>query len=317
MAYQHTALITAAGGNIGSALVPRLLSSPSVKLVLPTSNASRLQAKVPSANDVAIKEGSISEPLWLQSILTKHNVDTVFLCLTGTDELLTSLNFFDAMKRAGCVKHLIYLSAYGDFVSDEGVRNVMLTHSAAHVIVKSTLEQKLAYGNYPWTTTVLGPTLFFTNDLRSKTSMLNEGIFDEPLGEKGESRVSTEDIALVVHNLILRGSSYKHAGKKIMIGSLKWYTGFEVASLWSKALGRDIKMMSSDDESLSKFEHHFAQKMGVNGDWGRDLRLMYETFASSGFGMSNSEYEVQCEVLGKEPEEYDAWVMKTGKKWRE
>ena len=310
----RTILITAAGGNIGSALIPQLLSEP-FKLVLPTSSASRLQSKLPSnaTSNVAVEEGKIQDPVWIESLLTKHNVDTVFLCLTGTDELMTSLNFFDAMRRAGTVKQLIYLSACGDFASEQGVKHLMQIASAAHVVVKAALEHKLAYADFPWKTTVLGPTLFFSNDTRSKKSMLEDGYFDEPVGEKGVSRVSTNDIALAIHNTILDPS--KWAGRKIMIGSRKTFTGAEISALWSKVLGREVRVAGSDKQGLDEFEKHFAEKTGMGGAWGRDLRLMYEIFEKEAFGMSEEEYQVQVKLLGREPEDYEAWVRRVGESW--
>jgi hypothetical protein len=100
------------------------------------------------------------------------------------------------MKRAGTVKHLVYVSACGDFAVGAGLQEMMRTQSAMHVVVKATIEQKLKYDGFPWTTTVLGLSLFFTNDLRSKDTMLKEGFFDEPPGAAGVSRISTPDIAL-------------------------------------------------------------------------------------------------------------------------
>lgn len=305
----HSILVTAPGGNIGTELVPKLLANKNWKLVLPTSNAGRLVSKLPSAANgahVAVEEGSIQDPNWIEALLRKHAVDVVFLCLTGFDELLTTLNFFDAMRRAGTVKYLLYLSACGDFVSPAGVERTMRLCSAAHVIVKTSLEQQLKYAGYPWQTTVLGPTLFFGNDLRSKQHMLEEGLFDEPIGEKGCSRVSTKDIALVANNLI--ASFPKYVGQKIQIGSLKTYTGTEVARLWSQVLGKEVRMAKVGDE----FEAGFTKKIGGNAAWGRDLRLMYETFAVEEFGMSEEEYRLQVEVLGKEAEDYEAWVRKVG-----
>lgn len=316
MTTEHTVLVTAAGGHIGSELIPLLLARNN-KVVLPTSNASRLQAKLPSSatpSNTFVEEGNIRDPPFVESILIKHNVDTVFLCLTGTDELMTTLNFFDSMQRARCVKHLIYLSACGDFVSEQGVKNLMRVASAAHVIVKSTIEQKLAYAGFPWSTTVLGPTLFFTNDERSKKSMLEHGVFDEPIGEKGVARVATSDIALAVTNVVANPTKY--AGRKIMIGSRKLFTGSQIAALWSEALGKEIKICSTDHDAMDEFEKDFVKKTGAPGEWGRDLRLMYDIFSKQTFGMSGEEYEAQVEVLGKEAEDYEGWVRKVGASWR-
>jgi nucleoside-diphosphate-sugar epimerase len=317
MSFEHTVLITAAGGNIGSALVPHLLSTGKAKLILPTSSASRIQSQLPttaSAPNVAIEEGSIKDPFWVQSILSKHQVSTVFLCINGTDELLTSLNFFDAMQRAGCVKHLVFLSACGDFVSEKGVERVFRITNCMHVLVKSSLETKLRFGEFGWKTTVLGPTLFFTNDLRSKKAMLKEGLFDEPHGEAGVSRVSLADIALAAATVILN-PEHKHVGKKIQLGSLKTYKGAETTAMWSKAIGKDIRMLPCDDEGLGELEARW-RNYGLGNEWVRDVRLMYEVFGHFEFGMSKGDYKVQCEVLGKEPDDYDSWVMETGKQWQ-
>ncbi|KAK4548596.1 hypothetical protein LTR36_009506 [Oleoguttula mirabilis] len=323
MQHQRTVLVTAAGGHIGSELVPRLLDLDDVKLVLPTSNASRLQSGFPStatADNITLEEGSIRDPQWVEAILLKHSVDTVFLCLTGVDELLVAFNFLDAMQRASCVKHLVYLSACGDFLSSEGIEQIMRTCSAAHVLVKSTIEQKIAYGGFPWTTTRLGPTLFFTNDERNKASLREDGFFGEPLGEKGVSRVSTSDIALAACNAILQPEKWD--GRKIMVGSLPLYTGSNICRLYSEAVGRDVTMRASDQQSMANFEKSFVTaRAGIFGAdmakaWGRDFRLVYEYFSEQGFGMSDAEYRKQVELLGREPESYEEWVEKTVRGWR-
>jgi uncharacterized protein YbjT (DUF2867 family) len=319
-------LLTAAGGHIGSELIPLLIKAhPETKLVLPTSNATRLSAKhPPSEGNLAIEQGSLRNPQWLESIMRKHSVDAVFLCLTGTDELMTSLNFFDAMLRAGTVEHLVYLSACGDLISPQAVENVMKHYRAAHVIVKTTLEQHLARGGYPWSTTVLGPSLFMGNDERCTQSLLEKGFFTEPLGEVGVSRVHEGDIAAVAAQTLLHPEKWQ--GKKIMIGSLKRYTGAETCKIWSEALGgKEISMVPSTEEGFREIEDGFALlKNGgdlskVEDDaraWGRDLRLMFEGFAVTGFGMEESDYRLLKEVLGREPRDYGEWVWETAKGWK-
>lgn len=122
-------LITAAGGNIGTELIPRLLDDPKYHLVLPTSNAERLLSKLPSTRNVSVEHGDIQDPHWVESLLREHSVDTVFLCLMQEDEFLTTLNFLNAMERAGTVKYLVYLSICGDMVSPEGVETTMKLNS--------------------------------------------------------------------------------------------------------------------------------------------------------------------------------------------
>jgi uncharacterized protein YbjT (DUF2867 family) len=323
MAEPPTILITAASGNIGKRLVPLLLSDPSQpRLVLPTRNADKLRQLIPEdhASRVFITEGSLQDPHWLEGVIRKHHVQSVFLCLTGENELLVTLNFFDAMQRSGCVKHLVYVSACGSFSGFDAIEQGSLKDmSAGHVVVKFILEQKLAYGlptveegGFSWS--IVGPTLFFDNDLRSKMSLFKAGIFNEPLGNGGISRVSPEDIALVSQRLLL-DSTGRWTGKKIMIGSGHRYTAAEIESLWSKVLGKNIKLAPSDENGLRQLEEHY-KSLQLSPTWARDIRLMYETFAKHGFGMNEEEYKEQIEVLGREPRSYEQFVEETGKMWK-
>lgn len=314
-------LITAASGHIGQSLIPLLAKDSTTKLVLPTSNATSLKSQIASYHvshpeNIIVAEGSIKNPIWFQSLLQTHGVDTVFLCLTGEDELFTTFNCYDAMSRVKSVKKLIYLSAQGDFASTKGAQEVLRQHSAAHVVVKILGEQKLVHGNLPFAWTVLRPTLFFINDVRAKQSMLEHGIFPEPLDEVGSSKVAPWDIALAVKNLVADETS-KWDGKQVAVGSRKAYKRSEIAQLWSDALGRKVTMRPDDEQGLQEFEDHFYSQMSnaTGAAWARDLRLMFQTFAETGFGMNEDEYRLQVELLGQEPDDYEAWIKKTANSW--
>lgn len=315
--YDHTVLITAPGGNIGRSLVPQLLKTNNSRLILPTSNATRLRSVLPpnvTTSDIIVEEGKITDPKWIQTLLTTHKVDSVFLCLTGTDELVTTLNFLDAMQHADTVKHLLYISGGGDYyTSPAGIQFLFSQCSAEHVLVKSTIELKLKHGNFPWKTTILGPMLFFDNDLRSQSALLEEGIYPFPLGEVGVSRVSLQDVAEVASTLIA-DPEHKHAGTRITIGSKKAYTGAEICALWGQALGKDVRMPGSDEAGFDDFELWMGG-FGAPADWARDMRLMFETFGRVGFAVPEGEYEVLREVLGREAGDYGEWVKETASWW--
>ncbi|KAF3046785.1 hypothetical protein E8E11_009374 [Didymella keratinophila] len=322
MTTQPVYMITAAAGNIGKRLVAHLLSLPSKPhVVLPTSNASKLRSSLPEALDNArihIVEGSIKDPRFVEAILRKHNVTGVSLALTGDDELFTTTNILDAIQRSGTVKHLIYISACEDYSLDAIKNGSLQGQSAAHVLVKYLVEAKIRHGLPPraapgglsWT--ILGPSLFFDNDFMMKQQLLDHGIFGVPLGDKGVSRVDPADIALAAANS-LEDDGLVWGGKKVMIGSLKTYTGGDIAQLWARALGKDIKPTLADQEGLDSLENGFGQVAGPA--WGRDLRLMYETFAQRGFLMSEADYKEQVKLLGKEPESYEKFVELTAKEW--
>lgn len=104
----HTVLLTAASGNIGQKLIPSLLhnSNSPIKLILPTTNAEKL-THYSAHEHVTVVQGELSDPKWVEDVLRKHKVDTVFLNLWGTDELFVSFGFLDAMRRVGTVGHVV------------------------------------------------------------------------------------------------------------------------------------------------------------------------------------------------------------------
>jgi uncharacterized protein YbjT (DUF2867 family) len=317
-------LITAAAGNIGTQLIPLLLAHPSQPtLVLPTSNAARLTSLLPADADksrVHVLEGSVQDPAFIDAALKEHKVSAAFLCLTGSDELFTTFNLLDSLKKSGTVKHLVYLSAAGDFSMETKQNSFLKETYCAHVAVKFIMEEKIKHGLLPrnqeggFSWTILGPTLFFGNDLRIKREMLEDGIFDHPVGSKGVSRVSEADIALAIVKA-LEDDGKQWGGKKVMIGSLQRYTNKEVAQLWSQALDQEIKPVLSDKNSLDGYEQRLKQKAGPA--WGRDLRLMFELFEAIPFGMTEEQYKEQVALLGKEAESYEKFVEATAAKWKQ
>jgi uncharacterized protein YbjT (DUF2867 family) len=315
--------ITSASGNIGKRLIPLLIAHPSSPtIVLPTNNASRLISTLPSNADqsrIHVVEGSVQDPGFVEQTLKTYKVTAVFLCLTGDDELFTTFNFLDSIKRSGCVKHLVYLSACGDYSLEAIQRGVLKDVSAAHVAVKFLIEAKLRHGlpersekgGFSWT--IIGPSLFYSNDLQSKRHLLEDGIFIHPLGSKGVSRVDAGDIAIGVTKALVDDGESWH-GKKVMIGSLETYTSQDVANLWSNALGKEVKPILSDNEGFNRSEKDFTAHAGAA--WGRDLRLMLEGFEAQRFYMTKEDYDEQVKLLGKEPESYSKFVEETAKEWK-
>ena len=212
--------VTAASGNIGTKLVPLLVQSPSAnKIVLPTGNSAKLAENSPKSDLINIVEGSIQDPSWVESQLVEHQIDTVFLCIAGSDELLTTVNFISAMKRAGCVKQLIYISACGD-MGDRKKTELWLT---SYALTKTMIEQVIRDGLPELAWTILGPSMFFSNDTRSYGMLRDKGMFSYPLGKIGMSRVDTEDIALATLKVI-EDQGKKWNRQKIMIGTKEAWT---------------------------------------------------------------------------------------------
>jgi len=220
-----------------------------------------------------------------------------------------------------------YLSAAGDFTSPDGVRESMARWGGcANVVVKLAVEARLAHGwnggnagtaaGFKWS--VVGPTLFFENDVRTPEILVGEGFMPEPLGEKGVSRVSCADVARVVARCIDDGGE-RLAGRKVNVGSLRRFTGREIENLWTASLGREVIMWKGDEDGLRAYEKHWEEIIGgvAGRAVGRDLSCMARGWVQAGFGLSEDEYRFCRAVLGKETDDYEAWVAEAGRKLRE
>jgi uncharacterized protein YbjT (DUF2867 family) len=320
MSAPKSILITSASGKIGSHLVPLLLAqSQQPKLVLPTSNAKKLKSALPSISgaehNVVLAEGSVKDPLWVESLLKHNQVDTVFLCLTGTDEMPTALLFVDAIRRVPAVKKLVYLSSIGDFTSETGFKENLRSRAIPRQFAKIIVEHRLIYGPFDFEWTILGPTMFFANDYMQKTNIMTKGEL-AGLSEHGVNRIALSDIALAARNAMYDTTGTWNR-KKVQLGTKKLYDGADFTRIWSEALGKPIKGVFMTAEKAAEFEHQLRTVMP--GDAGMELarsqRLMYEHLLGHGLSMTEAEYQQQVELLGKEPEDFEPWVEKTAQAW--
>lgn len=316
---KHGVLITSASGNIGQALLPQLLASPQFPIwtvVLPTRNASKLRGLIPHTDplpsNIVIAEGDVADALWLESLLREHSVRTVYSNFSGLEELVLSLNLWNAAKRAG-VSHLIYLSSAIDYSIEAVKAGALENMDALNTVGKLPLEHKLMYGRVPFTWTILGPTFFFTNDLRNKDSLLADGRFLALVGSKGASLVDTKDIALAVVKGLEDGGK-QWAGKKIWLGSRKSYSADEILQTWAKALGKEVKRFDFGTEDYSGLERVLRQS--EKPEWARTMVNMIHEFDLNGFGMNDEQYQQQLKFLGKEPTDYEVFVKETVAEWK-
>lgn len=212
----------------------------------------------------------------------------------------------------------MYLSCAGEFTTPQGGAEMLGAYGSASVVVKVAVEQRLWHGEYPFAWTVVGPTLFFENDVRTKELLVGEGWMPEPLGEKGVSRVSCEDVARVVARGLEDGGE-RLGGRKVNVGSLRRYSGREVEGLWTQALGREVRMAKGDEGGLRAYEELWAGVVpGAAGRAvGRDLAMMCRGWVERGYGLSEDEYRLLRAVLGKEVDDYGEWVAEMGKQLRE
>ncbi len=222
-------------------------------------------------------------------------IDRVFLVTPlSSTETEEGLAVVAAANRAG-VRHLVYLSVYH-------------VEQAPHIPhFKSKMKIQKALRDSGMAFTVIMANNFFQNDLMYRESILEEGIYPQPIGDIGLNRVDVRDIAdAVVATLTQTGHEfhcYPLIGTEVLSGQ-------DVADIYTRTLGRQIRYGGNDLDVWGKKATH-----ALPGWLVQDLKLMYEFFQRQGLRASETDFLLQAKVLGHLPRGFHTFVRETVATW--
>jgi uncharacterized protein YbjT (DUF2867 family) len=282
-------LVLGGTGTVGSAVVRELLKRGETVTVL-----TRDPAKLKDVKGVTAVQGNVLEPVTARRAFA--GADAVFLLnpvsQTETSEGLMALL---GMRLAG-VKRVVYLSVH------HAEKAAWLPHFGSKIAV----EHALAVSGIPFT--ILRPNNFYQNDYWFKDVLLHYGVYPQPLGRKGVSRVDVRDIAEAAAIALTTGG---HEGQTYDLVGPEAVTGESTARSWSEALGKPIAYGGDD---LDAWE---AQQIKYLPEWMVfDFRHMYEHFQTNGFVASAEAIARQTTLLGHPPRRFEAFAKETAAGWR-
>lgn len=239
--------------------------------------------------------GDLEKPASLPAAYAR--VDAVFLMTAlSRNETLQGLAAISAAKSAG-VKKLVYLSVPMPPGSDH------IPHYLSKIPIERTLRESGI--NY----TILRPNNFFQNDyLWCRAAVMSYGVYPQPIGSKGLTRVDVRDLADATVNVFTRPG---HDNKEYPLHGPDVLTGEETASIFSKHLGRPVRYAGNDLEAWAKQSQHMMPEWMV-----RDLRIMYDYYQQHGVIASAADYEEQQKVLGHAPRRFDDFVAEIVPRWK-
>ena len=224
-----------------------------------------------------------------------RGIDRVFLVTPlSSTETEEGLAVVAAANRAG-VRHLVYLSVYH-------------VEQAPHIPhFKSKMKIQRALRDSGMAFTVIMANNFFQNDLVYRESILEEGIYPQPIGDIGLNRVDARDIAdAVVATLTQTGHEfhcYPLIGAEVLSGQA-------VADIYTRTLGREIRYGGNNLEVWGGKATHTLPGWLV-----QDLKLMYEFFQRQGLRASEEDFACQAKVLGHPPRGFPTFVRETVATW--
>lgn len=282
-------LVLGGTGMVGSQVV-RELAARSADVSVLTRSADKVSALPPGTHGVV---GDLLDPGTVRSVF--RGMDAVFLLdpvsTTEAHEGLMAVNG----ARAGGVKRIVHLSVH------QVDRAPLLPHFGSKIAVENAVRAS----GIPFT--ILRPNNFYQNDLFFRDVVLQYGVYPQPLGPVGVSRVDVRDIAEAAAIAITKGGLDGHILN--LVGPTAW-TGASTAEVWSKALGRTIGYLGDDMDAWEKGSLQFMPPWMVF-----DFRLMYEHFQREGLKASADDLEKLTEVLGHAPRRYEDFVRETAEAW--
>ncbi|MBA2565772.1 MAG: NmrA family NAD(P)-binding protein [Gemmatimonadetes bacterium] len=284
-------LVVGGTGTVGSAVVRALAEKgESVRAMARSPEKAR---DLPSG--VRAIAGDLAKPETLNEAFA--GVERVFLLnALGEHETDEGLAGVRAAKTAGA-KRIVYMSVAMPPASE------IIPHFASKIPV----EEAVRDSGMEWT--ILRPNNFYQNDLRLREPIVQHGVYPQPIGGKGMTRVDVRDIADAAVRALTTGD---HRGRIYGLHGPDALTGTETAAIYSRHLGRPVQYMGDDLDAWQK------QVRGMMPEWMiRDLRIMYAFFQDHGFEATDEERTQQRAVVGHDPRTFDAFVAEVAQEWKQ
>jgi uncharacterized protein YbjT (DUF2867 family) len=285
-----TVLVIGGTGMVGSQVVRELLARKVTVRVL-TRSAEKQKALPAGATAVV---GDLLEPKTIRSAF--QGAEGVFLLNsvspTEAHEGLMAVNG----ARMAAVKRVVYLS----------VHDVDRAPHLPHFGSKLAVETAVKAASVPYT--ILRPNNFYQNDTLFRDALLRYGVYPQPLGDVGVSRVDVRDIAEAAAVALTAGG---HEGQTYNLVGPQAVTGKSTAESWSRALERSVAYGGDDLDAWEMQSLPFMPAWMVF-----DFRLMYAHFQAHGLKAAPGDVERQTKLIGHPPRRFEEFAAETAAMWK-
>jgi uncharacterized protein YbjT (DUF2867 family) len=281
-------LVIGSTGTVGSAVVEELRKR-GVSVFALTRNAERAK-EMPSGVTGVV--GDLLDPA---SLGVFKGMDGVFvLNPVGPTEAHEGLMAVNGARGAH-VHKLVYMS----------VHDLEKASHLPHFGCKIGVEFAVRHSGIHHT--ILRPNNFYQNDVWMKPALLEYGMYPQPLGSVGVSRVDVRDIAEAAAIAL---TSDKHDGEIYNLVGPEAVTGESTAADWSRALGRPIRYAGDDLEAWEA-----QQKPYLPASMLFDFKMMYAFFQAHGLKASTGDIARQTALLGHPPRKFLDYATEMAATW--
>jgi uncharacterized protein YbjT (DUF2867 family) len=283
-------LVIGGTGTVGSAVVRELLDRGVEGIRVATRSAGKSQDLPDGVEGVEL---DLTDPLTFEGVF--EGTDRLFLLNpVAMTELHEGLSALEEARRVGVGK-IVYLS----------VQNPENGLHIPHFASKAAIQRAIRESGIPFV--FLQPNHFFQNDFWLKDAIVQHGVYPQPIGDIGISRVDVRDVALAAVNAL---ASERFDGRAIPIAGPEVLSGADCARAWSEALGREIRYGGHDLEAWEAQTRAFMPAWMVY-----DFRIMCRMFLGGDFAATDADLAATREVLGREPRSFASFTREVAPTW--
>jgi len=283
-------LVIGGTGTVGSQVVQRLLTRGQRPRVL-TRSRDKLKGLPTNVYGVV---GDSAHPETLPAAM--QGIERLVLITALSESEAQEGRAVLAAARTAGVKRVVFLS----------VHDVEKCPEAPHFRSKIEIQQALEASGLEWTTVM--PNNFFQNDLGLRQALLEYGVYAQPLGSVGLSRVDVRDIADAI---AVAAMDDGHAGQRYALVGPEVLDGPQTAAIWSRVLGREVRYGGDDLEAWAAQVRAFMPAWLIE-----DLKLMYAFFQREGLRASAEDLARQALVLAHPPRRFEDFARETAAAWK-
>lgn len=283
-------LVIGGTGTVGSAVVRELVArGAGVRVLTRNPAAARLPAGVEAVR------GDLLDPATVRSVFDGH--DGVFMLNpVSTTETHEGLMGVLGAAAAG-VGRFVYLT----------IHRLETTPYLPHFASKRPVEQAVRESGLRWT--ILRPNNFFQNDLWCRAALLEHGVYPQPFGSAGLSRIDVRDIAEAAA-IALTASGSEHEHRTYELAGPESLTAPATAAIWAEALDREVAYGGDD---LDAWEAAACAQLPA---WmAYDFRQMYSWFQTNGLVATDREVAALTALLGHAPRRFRDFARETAAQW--
>jgi uncharacterized protein YbjT (DUF2867 family) len=281
-------LVVGGTGTVGREVTRQLLErGAQVRVMSRSADRSKLQLPVEAV------QGDLEKPSTLESPFA--GVDAVFLLnALSRSETTQGLAAVEATRKGGVGK-IVYMSVLMPPGSE------IIPHFASKIPV----EQAVRESGLTWT--ILRPNNFYQNDLGLRDAIAGYGVYPQPIGDRGVTRIDVRDIADAAVNALCDAG---HQGVTYPLNGPRAWTGEDTARVYTENLGRTVRYGGNDLDAWGKQVSAFLPEWLV-----LDLQIMYRFFQERGFQATPEELEMQRRLLGHDPRAFETFAWEVAPQW--